>query len=133
MGELYAYLPHESRNTERLLPIPPKSIKHPDYGFSVGRGAWTFNTGRWTRVLEVVKVNTVGKEDGEWALYPDPYSRSYARPPGEIRVYIDGQLRIHATGLILRTRESPDARVQGLHLQTFFGGKSATSAHPSLY
>ncbi|TFK84349.1 polysaccharide lyase family 14 protein [Polyporus arcularius HHB13444] len=112
MGELYAYLPHESRNTERLLPIPPKSIKHPDYGFSVGRGAWTFNTGKWTRVLEVVKVNTVGKEDGE------------------IRVYIDGQLRIHANGLILRTRESPDARVQGLHLQTFFGGNSPEWASP---
>ena len=67
MGELYAYLPHEQRNTDQLLPIPPKSIKHPDYGFSVGRGAWSFASGKWTRVLELVRVNTLGEEDGEFA------------------------------------------------------------------
>ena len=37
-------------------------------------------------------------------------------------MYIDGKLVIHATGLILRTEEGPDGRVQGLHFQTFFGG-----------
>ena len=68
MGELYAYLPHEQRNTDQLLPIPPNSIKHPDYGFSVGRGAWSFASGKWTRVLELVRVNTLGEEDGEFAL-----------------------------------------------------------------
>ncbi|KAI0692312.1 hypothetical protein C8T65DRAFT_77669 [Cerioporus squamosus] len=112
LGELYAYLPHEARNTERLLPIPPKSIRHADYGFSVGRGAWTFTPGKWTRVLEVVRVNTLGKEDGE------------------IRVYIDGKLVILATGLILRTQESLAGRVQGLHFQTFFGGNAPEWASP---
>ena len=46
---------------------------------------------------------------------------------GEIEVYIDGQSVVHATGLILRTNEGPDGRVQGLHMQTFFGGMSARS------
>ncbi|RPD58093.1 hypothetical protein L226DRAFT_546999 [Lentinus tigrinus ALCF2SS1-7] len=112
IGELYAYLPHEQRNTDRLLPIPPKSIQHPDYGFSVGRGAWTFTARKWTRVLELVKMNAPGKEDGE------------------IRVYIDGKLVIHATGLILRTEQGQDGRVQGLHFQTFFGGNSPDWASP---
>ena len=43
---------------------------------------------------------------------------------GEIEIYIDGQSVLHATGLVLRTEEGPDGRVQGLHIQTFFGGMS---------
>ena len=45
--------------------VPPRSIQHPDYGFSVGRGAFKFVTGRWMRITERVKVNSLGKEDGE--------------------------------------------------------------------
>lgn len=43
---------------------------------------------------------------------------------------IDGKLVLHATGLVLRTDESPDGRVQGLHFQTFFGGHSPEWASP---
>ena len=64
IGELYTYLPQTERNTQRLLLVPPKSIQHPDYGFSVGRGAFTFTPGRWTRVTQRVKMNARGKEDG---------------------------------------------------------------------
>ena len=64
IGELYTYLPQTERNTDQLLLIPPKSIQHPDYGFSVGRGAFTFTPGRWTRVTQRVKMNALGKEDG---------------------------------------------------------------------
>ena len=63
-GELYAYLPVTPSNTERLLSIPPRSIQHPDYGFSAGRGAFKFTPGRWTTVAERVKLNTVGQSDG---------------------------------------------------------------------
>ena len=38
-------------------------------------------------------------------------------------MFIDGKSVVHATGLVLRTEEGPDGRVQGLHFQTFFGGK----------
>ena len=64
VGELYAYLPHCDRNTERLMAVPPKSIKHPDYGFSAGRGAFKFVPGRWLRVTQRVKMNNLWKEDG---------------------------------------------------------------------
>ncbi|KAI0753561.1 hypothetical protein C8Q80DRAFT_1152879 [Daedaleopsis nitida] len=111
-GELYAYLPHSARNTERLLAIPPRSIQHPDYGFSVARGAWKFEPGKWTRVTQRVRVNTLGKENGL------------------VEVYIDGKSVLLATGLVLRTEKGPDGRVQGLHLQTFFGGHSPEWASP---
>lgn len=103
-GELYAYLPLHKSNTDALLRIPPRSMQHPDYGFSVGRGAWKFTPGKWTAVAERVKMNTVGKADGE------------------IEVYIDGRTVILATGLILRDEGAPDSYVQGMHFQTFFGG-----------
>ena len=67
-GELYAYLPQTERNTERLLEVPPRSIQHPDYGFSVGRGAWRFPSGRWTRITERVRMNDLDEENGQLPL-----------------------------------------------------------------
>ncbi|EJF57270.1 hypothetical protein BD309DRAFT_992515 [Dichomitus squalens] len=112
IGELYAYLPHVEQNRRRLLLVPPTSIQHPDYGFSVGRGAFRFVSGRWTRVTQRVKMNNVSQENGE------------------IEIYIDGQSVLLATGLVLRTEAGPDGRVQGLHMQTFFGGHSPDWASP---
>ena len=37
-------------------------------------------------------------------------------------MYIDGRSVIFAKGLILRDEESAQSHVQGLHMQTFFGG-----------
>ena len=63
IGELYAYLPLNDANTAALLAVP-HSHRNPDYGFSVGRGLWTFVPGRWTAVAERVKMNTPGQADG---------------------------------------------------------------------
>lgn len=43
---------------------------------------------------------------------------------GEIEVFIDGRSVIHAKGLTLRDEDAPESYVQGIHFQTFFGGKS---------
>lgn len=64
-GELYAYIRHSPKNAERLKQVPPKSVQHPDYGFSVGRGAFRFPAGEWVAIAERVKMNTVGVEDGK--------------------------------------------------------------------
>ncbi|KAI0764306.1 hypothetical protein BD413DRAFT_482853 [Trametes elegans] len=112
VGELYGYVPPTETNKERLLTVPPRSIQHPDYGFSIGRGAWTFKPGCWIRIVEWIKMNDLGAANGE------------------IEVRIDGKSVIHATGLVLRTHDGPDARVQGLHFQTFFGGNSPEWASP---
>ncbi|KAI0827594.1 hypothetical protein BC628DRAFT_1367574 [Trametes gibbosa] len=112
VGELYAYVPQTDTNAEHLRAVPPRSIQHPDYGFSVGRGAWKFKPGLWTRVTERIRINDSGQKNGE------------------IEVLIDGTSVLHATGLILRTSEAPDAHVQGLHFQSFFGGHSPDWASP---
>ncbi|KZT04825.1 polysaccharide lyase family 14 protein [Laetiporus sulphureus 93-53] len=112
IGELYAYLPPYSPNTASILAAPPRSMINADYGASVGRGTWHLDVGRWIAVVQRVKMNSVGKEDGE------------------IQVFIDGKSMLCLTGLVMRTAEYPDMRVQGLHFQTFFGGHTAEWASP---
>lgn len=63
-GELYTYLPVTDENTSQLLKVPPKSFRNPDYGFSVGRGAFHFAPGEWTVVTERIKLNDVGSSNG---------------------------------------------------------------------
>lgn len=62
-GELYAYVPLNDENVAALKAVP-NSHQNSDYGFSVGRGLWTFESGQWTAVAERVKMNTVGQADG---------------------------------------------------------------------
>lgn len=110
LGELYAYVPPSASNSERLLATPPDSLHNLDFGISTGRGAWTFEAGRWTAIAQRVRMNTVGKEDGE------------------VEVFVDGKSVIHVCGLVLRTE--PEGHIQGLHLETFFGGSKAEWASP---
>ncbi|KAL4246222.1 Polysaccharide lyase 14 [Abortiporus biennis] len=112
IGELYAYLPMTDSNTEELCKVPPKSIQHPDYGFSVGRGAFQFPAGQWITVSQRVKINDPEKLDGE------------------IEVFIDGKSVLLASGLSFRDSVHSKSHVQGLHFQTFFGGHSADWASP---
>ena len=65
-GEIYAYILPNKSNMDRLLEVPPESLENPDYGFSVGRGAFKFPKGAWTTIAERVKLNTVGKVDGQY-------------------------------------------------------------------
>ncbi|GJF00127.1 hypothetical protein PsYK624_164060 [Phanerochaete sordida] len=110
-GELYAYLPLNDTNAAALMAVP-QTHRNPDYGFSVGRGLWKFEPGRWIAVAERVKMNTVGQADGE------------------VEVFIDGRSVLCAKGLILRDADASESSVQGLHFQTFFGGHSEEWASP---
>ena len=65
LGELYAYVPQNDANTVALKAVP-RSHQNPDYGFSVGRGLWTFEAGKWFAVAERVKMNDVGQANGAW-------------------------------------------------------------------
>lgn len=64
LGEVYTYLPLTEVNADVLKSVPPKTIENPDYGFSVGRGAWTFQAGAWNTVAELIKLNNPGQNDG---------------------------------------------------------------------
>ena len=51
-GELYTYLPLTDANKDAQMQVPG-TILNDDYGFSVGRGAFTFTAGEWITVAEV--------------------------------------------------------------------------------
>ncbi|KAH8110372.1 hypothetical protein DFH11DRAFT_1514426 [Phellopilus nigrolimitatus] len=125
-GELYAYLPLIGENSSRLLSVPPRSIRNPDYGFSVGRGAFVFKPGVWTTVTERVKLNDVGVANGPSAVLIAIFRKalliSSVTLIGEIELRVNGDTVILATGLIIRTMD--ETRIRGMHFQTFFGGHS---------
>ncbi|CAK5283936.1 unnamed protein product [Mycena citricolor] len=128
-GELYTYLPLTDHNRERQLAVPPTSKANPDYGFSLGRGAFNFDVavGRWATVAFRLKLNTVGSEDGCVHL-------NHGSPPvshscqGELEFWINGRSVIKVTGLMLRDSEA--SRIKGAHFQTFFGGHTEDWASP---
>jgi hypothetical protein len=119
-GEFYTYLPPytDSRFSanRKQCNVGPMSECNPTYGASVGRGAFTFATGKWNTVSERVKLNDVGKANGE------------------LELFVGGKSVIKVDGLILR--DSDKGRMRGIQMQTFFGGHDASYGSPkdqSLY
>ncbi|KAG7091566.1 hypothetical protein E1B28_010591 [Marasmius oreades] len=109
-GELYTYLPPTENNKKQLLAVPPVSRANNDYGFSVGRGSFTFVKGTWVCIALRLKMNTVGEEDGE------------------LELWINGHSVISIQRLSFRDSEM--ATIKGMHFQTFFGGHTEDWASP---
>ena len=101
-GELYTYLPPGFDANNRVCNVAPSSDCNPTYGASVGRGSFNFAKGGWTTVSERVKLNDVGKSNGE------------------IQLFVNGKSVINVNGLVLR--DSAAGRIRGMQFQTFFGG-----------
>lgn len=98
-GELYAYLPTANNDN----PIC-KGDCGSAFGTSIGTGSWSFKPGEWTQITERVKLNDVGKKNGE------------------IEILIGGQSKVKVDGLVLR--EDDKGRLRGVMMHTFFGGSS---------
>lgn len=90
-GEVYLYAPDES-------------------GTSLGRGDWTWPTGRWTCVEQHVALNTPGARDGE------------------VTVWLDGRQVLRASDLVYRTTD--ELKIEGIFFSTFFGGDERDWASP---
>lgn len=103
-GELYTYLPPSYAANDRVCSVAPYSDCNPTYGASVGRGSFAFARGRWVTVAQRVRLNDVGKENGE------------------LQLWVDGQSVVSVSGLVLRN--SDKGRIRGIQAQTFFGGES---------
>ncbi|MGB3241042.1 MAG: polysaccharide lyase [Geitlerinemataceae cyanobacterium] len=93
-GELYAYLPTSS-----------------DYGTSIGKGDWTFETGRWYQLEQIITLNDPEKTDGR------------------IQVFVDGVEVVDRQNLTFRT--TADLKIEGLFFSTFFGGSDSSWATPN--
>lgn len=105
-AELYLYLPPSEKANKRVCNVAPKSDCNSVYGASVGRGVFNFTPGKATTLAMRVRLNDVGKENGE------------------IEFFSNGQSVINVGGLVLRQNAS--GRIRGLQLQTFFGGMSSS-------
>jgi len=70
-GELYTYLPLTAGNEDVLKKIPPKYVGNPEFGLSVGRGAynWQKAVGNWISVAFRIKLNDVGRTNGICPLF----------------------------------------------------------------
>jgi len=109
-GEFYTYLPPTFAANKKVCNVKPQSDCNPTYGASVGRGSFRFATGEWTTVSERVRLNDVGKSNGE------------------LELFVNGKSVINVSGLVLR--DSGAGKMRGLQMQTFFGGSSPDFASP---
>lgn len=66
-GEVYAYMP-ESKQRKSLCD-EKDNICNSDYGYSLGRGSWSFPTGKWTTIKQTLKLNSPGKADGSVTVH----------------------------------------------------------------
>ncbi|GAA2274547.1 hypothetical protein GCM10010145_51850 [Streptomyces ruber] len=92
-AEVYAYLPTSQ-----------------EHGTSLGRGDWSWPTGRWTCVEQAVTLNRPGSSDGS------------------VKVLLDGEQVLHSENLEFRTADS--LKIDGVFFSTFFGGSDPTWATP---
>lgn len=109
-GEFYTYLPPSFDENQKVCNVKPLSDCNPTYGASVGRGSFTFATGQWTTVSERVRLNDVGKANGE------------------LQLFVNGKSVVNVSGLVLR--DSSAGKIRGMQMQTFFGGSSPDFATP---
>ncbi|KAJ6546803.1 hypothetical protein B0H19DRAFT_954151 [Mycena capillaripes] len=68
-GELYLYAAKDKQT--HALCANPQSVCDAAYGFSIGRGSFTWRAGGWTTVCQIVQLNTPGMQDGGFWLYAD--------------------------------------------------------------
>ncbi|KIK82254.1 polysaccharide lyase family 14 protein [Paxillus rubicundulus Ve08.2h10] len=69
VGELYLYAPKDKQS--EALCADPQSVCDSSYGFSVGRGSFSFTAGDWTNLRQNVVLNTPGQQDGVFTLFVD--------------------------------------------------------------
>ncbi|KAF8600088.1 hypothetical protein BDV93DRAFT_448289 [Ceratobasidium sp. AG-I] len=110
-GELYGYLPPSAKSTNKAAVCSKTNTSCDEgYGWSLGRGSWTWKTGTWQTMAQKVTLNDIGKSNGE------------------VVIYIDGKEVYTAKNIQLRVNKN--SVPQGIMVQSFFGGHDATWASP---
>ena len=103
LGEVYTYRPPGYSANDNVCNVPPYSTCNPTYGASVARGSYTWEAGKSTTISMRVRLNDVGKENGE------------------IEFWANGVSVMSVGGLVMR--DSDAGRFRGIQMQTFFGGE----------
>ena len=102
-GEAYLYL---DKKAQSPLLCGVNCNAHTTYGYSIGRGQFTFATGRWNKIRQVVKLNT--------------FTDSVYNQDGVFQLYLNEVLVIESRVVAYRT--AIDVVALGIDFETFFGG-----------
>jgi len=111
-GESYLYLPSSSRfpaNKKQCTAVKGSSCNDA-YGNSIGRGLLKFTPGKRTTISQRVRLNDAGQSNGR------------------LTVFQDGKQIFDLNGIVLR--QSGEGRIQGIQMQSFFGGHGTKWASP---
>jgi hypothetical protein len=103
-GEQYLYLPSPERfpANKRQCTVVPDSHCNEDYGNSIGRGLIQFKSGVRSILAQRIRLNDVGKSNGE------------------LQVWQDGVSIFELDGIVFR--QGAEGRIRGIQMQSFFGG-----------
>ncbi|KAJ3145504.1 hypothetical protein HDU86_000890 [Geranomyces michiganensis] len=109
-AEIYLYVDADEQ-VDEFCQIPPLTVCNGAYGNSVGRGSFTWATGKWQSVLQRITLNTPGKNDGR------------------VQVFYNGQSVVDFDRVSWRGSDS--VGFVGLDFETFFGGADSSWATPT--
>ncbi|KAL1413044.1 hypothetical protein Q8F55_000793 [Vanrija albida] len=107
-GEVYAYIP----TTKNFCQQNSYVICNSDFGTSIERGAFGFQSGKWQTIWLYVALNTPGIDNGELAIW------------------YNGVNAFQLNELNFRSSASIES-IGGLYFSTFFGGYDSSWASPS--
>jgi len=111
LGELYLYANREAQDP--AICQNPANYCNPEFGWSLNKGAFRFPANAWTNVEERVVLNTPGQRNGQ------------------LVIRINGQEVIRYNNIVFRIAQYPNMAIDGLDVETFFGGGSPDWATPT--
>ncbi|KAJ3081506.1 hypothetical protein HK102_002308 [Quaeritorhiza haematococci] len=116
-GEVYLYANDKIQDRDWC----DRPIIHcsPTYGTSVGRGSWRFSRGAWTKVRQIIRLNSFAtSSDGSY------------RDDGSITVFVNDSPTpiLFVDKVVLRDKRA--VVPLGIDFETFFGGSDDSWASP---
>ena len=118
MGELYLYVDKSIQTATFNSTVPEWTLSSP-HGYSIGRGNWNFGLNTWTRVKQIVRLNTFD---------------SAGRPNADGKMWIfanngldnDFNSELSVSGVIFRNYRT--MKPLGIMFDSFFGGSTSDFA-----
>ncbi|KAI8583487.1 hypothetical protein K450DRAFT_221449 [Umbelopsis ramanniana AG] len=107
-GEVYAYIDKSSQKSN--LCKEKGVVCNQQYGYSFGRGSFTWKTGQWNNVKQNIQLNSPGKSDGS------------------LEIFFNGKQVFQISNLVF---QSGDWSTIGIDFETFFGGSTSDWASPT--
>lgn len=114
-GESYLYI-NKAAQVPTICSAIPGTVCHEKDGYSIGRGSFSFSSGNWTSVREVVSLNTCTSASG-------------CKQDGGLDIYINDIAVFSLRQIAWRINAS--VLPVGIDFETFFGGNDASYATPT--